>query len=140
MSNIIAGVGRGQLLHLDEHHQLKKAIYCRYKEAFSDIPVTMNPYLEYSEPNFWLSCILIDKDCKVKPVDIYKKLMKNEIESRPIWKPMHLQPVYADRDYITVGGEDVSSDIFSRGLCLPSDIKMTEEQQAKVIEIVKSLF
>lgn len=140
MSNILAGVGRGQLLHLDEHRNAKKAIYNRYKEAFASLPLTMNPYLECSEPNFWLSCILIDKDCKVKPMDIYQRLRDDEIESRPIWKPMHLQPVYADRDYITVNGEDVGSDIFSRGLCLPSDIKMTEEQQNRVIEIVKSMF
>lgn len=142
MSNIVAGIGRGQLLHLDEHKALKTAIYARYKAAFSDLPVEMNPYLACSEPNFWLSCFTIKQEAmgKVTPEKIRLALEENNIESRPIWKPMHLQPVYQDRDYITVNGEDVGADIFQRGICLPSDIKMTEEQQARVIQIVKELF
>lgn len=142
MSNIVAGIGRGQLLHLDEHKALKTAIYKRYKEAFAGMPVEMNPYLPCSEPNFWLSCFTINKDVtdKVNPEKIRLALEAENIESRPIWKPMHLQPVYAGRDFITVNNEDVGADIFERGLCLPSDIKMTEEQQMRVINIIKELF
>ncbi len=141
MSNVVAGIGRGQLLHLEEHRLLKKAIYERYKAAFFDIPVKMNPYLEYSEPNFWLSCMTIDKEAmsKVTPEKIRLALEAENIESRPIWKPMHLQPVFADNDFISAEG-DVGADIFDRGLCLPSDIKMTEAQQDKVIDIIKGLF
>ena len=144
MSNVLAGIGRGQLLHLDEHRQKKKEIYMRYKEAFKDLPLTMNPYQDVAEPNFWLSCILIDKDIvdsgKVNPEIIRLELEKYNIESRPIWKPMHLQPYYEARDYITYDGQNNSEDIFNRGLCLPSDIKMTEEEQAVVIEIIRGLF
>lgn len=142
MSNIVAGIGRGQLLHLDEHKARKKEIYERYKKAFSALPVEMNPYLEYSEPNFWLSCFTISEDALniVTPEKIRLALEKENIESRPIWKPMHMQPVYKDCDYITISGDDVGEDIFKRGLCLPSDIKMTEEQQQVVIDIIKGLF
>lgn len=141
MSNVVAGIGRGQLLHLDEHRLLKKAIYERYKAAFFDVPVKMNPYLECSEPNFWLSCITIDEEAmdKVTPEKIRLALEAENIESRPIWKPMHLQPVFADNDFISAEG-DVGADIFRRGLCLPSDIKMTEDEQNRVIDIIKSLF
>lgn len=140
MSNIVAGIGRGQLLHLDEHKELKKKIYERYQDAFSKLPVKMNPYLECSEPNFWLSCFTIDEDALhiVTPEKIRLALEAENIESRPIWKPMHMQPVFADNDYITVN--NVGEDIFKRGLCLPSDIKMTEEQQNEVINIIKGLF
>ena len=142
LSNIVAGIGRGQLLHLDEHKALKTAIYKRYKEAFMDIPVEMNPYLECSEPNFWLSCITIDEAAmsKVTPEKIRFALEEENIESRPIWKPMHLQPIYAENDFITADGDDVGADIFRRGLCLPSDIKMTAEQQMRVIKIIKRCF
>lgn len=140
MSNIVAGIGRGQLLHIEEHRQLKKAIYERYKEGLRGLPVHMNPYAECSEPNFWLSCITIDKRHTVTPETIYLALEDKNIESRPIWKPMHLQPVYADRDFITVNGEDVGGGIFSHGLCLPSDIKMTLEEHKAVIEIIKGCF
>lgn len=142
MSNIVAGIGRGQLLHLDEHKALKKAIYDRYKKAFADLPVEMNPYLEYTEPNFWLSCFTINEDAmsKVTPDKVRLALEAENIESRPIWKPMHMQPVYAKNDYITVNGDDVGADIFERGLCLPSDIKMTPEQQERVVKIIKELF
>lgn len=142
MSNVVAGIGRGQLLHLEEHKALKTAIYERYKKAFLDLPVEMNPYLECSEPNFWLSCFTINKEAmnKVNPEKIRLALEEENIESRPIWKPMHMQPVFEKNDFISVNGEDVGADIFSRGLCLPSDIKMTEEQQQRVIKIVKNLF
>lgn len=173
MSNVIAGVVRGQIPYLDEHIARKKAIYMRYKEGFKDLPVTMNPYDEKnSEPNFWLSCMLIDKAamckqvrgdsdaCFIKengkscPTEILETLAKYNAEGRPIWKPMHLQPIYrmhpfvtAEGDgrgrtnaYIAGGGVDNGADIFDRGLCLPSDIKMTAEEQEKVIEIIKSCF
>ena len=142
MSNIVAGIGRGQLIHIDEHRKLKTDIYNRYKKAFADLPVEMNPYLECSQPNFWLSCITINKDVmgKVTPEKIRLALENENIESRPIWKPMHMQPVYADRDFITVDGDNVGEDIFERGLCLPSDIKMTEQQQNRVIDTIKRCF
>ncbi len=142
MSNIVAGIGRGQLLHLEEHKAKKAEIYRRYKEAFTDIPVKMNPYPKCSDPNFWLSCITINEEAinRVKPEMIRLALEKENIESRPIWKPMHMQPVYKDRDFITLEGKNVGEDIFARGLCLPSDIKMTEAQQDRVINIIKGLF
>lgn len=159
MSNIIAGIGRGQMLHIDEHIAGKKRVFEAYKEGFKDLPVTMNPYLDNSEPNFWLSCILINKDAlceqtrgeykaefisgdgKSCPTEIFEQLLKYNAEGRPIWKPMHMQPIFKGNDFITaVDGVDVSADIFERGLCLPSDIKMTEEEQQRVIEIVKSCF
>lgn len=140
MSNVVAGIGRGQLLHLDEHRALKEKIYMRYKEGFRDIPVTMNPYLEDSVPNFWLSCLLVDKSSGVDPMDIMKKLEDANVESRPIWKPMHMQPVFKNNDFIAVEETSVGEEIFSRGLCLPSDIKMTAEEQEKVIEIIKEMF
>ncbi len=140
MSNIVAGIGRGQLLHLDEHKALKKKIYERYEEAFKDLPVKMNPYLDYMEPNFWLSCMLIDEGCNVQFMDIVNALEKENIEARPIWKPMHMHPLFEGYDFISVNENSVSEDIFSRGVCLPSDIKMTEEEQEKVISIIKSLF
>ena len=139
MSNIVAGIGRGQLLHLDEHRALKKAIYQRYEQGLKDLPVSMNPYLPESEPNFWLSCLLVDKGCKVDPMYIMERLAKENVESRPIWKPMHLQPVFAGHDFVSAEG-DVGADIFARGLCLPSDIKMTQEQQAQVIELIRECF
>lgn len=140
MSNIVAGIGRGQVLHLDEHIAQKKAIYMRYKEAFKDLPVQMNPYLSCSEPNFWLSCLTINEGEKVTPEYIRLALAKENIESRPIWKPMHMQPVYKNHDFIMTENRPVSEDIFARGICLPSDNKMTEQQQDIVIKIVKELF
>lgn len=144
MSNVVAGIGRGQLLHLDEHIALKKAIYETYKKAFSDIPeITMNPFDEKnSSPNFWLSCMLIDEKCKVKPLDVMVALENENIECRPIWKPMHMQPVFEGCDYITAddSGLSASEDIFKRGLCLPSDVKNTKEDMDRIITIVRSLF
>lgn len=141
MSNILAGIGRGQLLHLQEHIALKKAIYERYKEGLKDLPVTMNPYLEDTEPNFWLSCILIDEGCVVTPEMIRVKLEEYNAEARPIWKPMHMQPIFKGYKYVTAEDDvDVGADIFARGLCLPSDIKMTAEMQNDVIEIIRDVF
>lgn len=142
MSNVVAGIGRGQLLHLEEHRALKEAIYMRYKEAFADIPeITMNPYPEDSLPNFWLSCMTLSDRCSVKPVEIMDALQEHNIESRPIWKPMHLQPVYGDCDFIQVKeGLSVGEDIFNRGLCLPSDIKNTDEDMELIIKVIRGLF
>ena len=144
MSNVVVGIGRGQLLHLEEHKARKKEIYERYREGLKNLPVFMNPYLNCSEPNFWLSCMVIDsslvKSEKVTPEKIRLALEAENIESRPIWKPMHMQPVFADRDFISVDGGDVGRDIFERGICLPSDIKMGVEEQERVIEIIRKCF
>ncbi len=141
MSNILAGIGRGQLRYLEEHRIRKKQIYQRYEQGLKGFPLTMNPFLEYTEPNFWLSCILIDKGIEVSPVKIREKLEEYHVESRPIWKPMHLQPVYENYDFVMAEeGEDVGKDIFCRGLCLPSDIKMTEQEQEIIMELIKNCF
>lgn len=173
MSNVIAGVVRGQIPHLEEHIAQKRAIYDRYREGFRDLPVTMNPYDEVnSEPNFWLSCLLIDEEAMCRqvrsdkeacyipehgkscPTEILEVLAKYNAEGRPIWKPMHAQPIFMNNPFVVRDGsgrarsnayipgesEDTGMDIFSRGLCLPSDNKMTPEDQEKVIEIVKECF
>lgn len=173
MSNVIAGVIRGQYPHLDEHIAQKKAIYERYKEGLKGIPVSMNPYdAENSEPNFWLSCLIIDEEamckqvrgekdvCYVKeqgkscPTEILEAIASINAEGRPIWKPMHMQPIYRMNGFITKEGngrartnayiagsaEDVGMDIFNRGLCLPSDNKMTAEQQDRIIEVIRACF
>lgn len=173
MSNVIAGVVRGQIPYLEEHIAQKKAIYMRYKEAFKDLPVKMNPYdEENSEPNFWLSCMIIDESAMCKqvrseqdycyvsengktcPQEILDKLAEINAEGRPIWKPMHMQPIYRMNGFVTkygngraqtnayISGEanDVGMDIFNRGLCLPSDNKMTPEQQDRIIEVIKRCF
>ena len=173
ISNVIAGVVRGQIPHLEEHIAQKKAIYERYKEGLKDLPVQMNPYdEENSVPNFWLSCLLIDRDAmcnqvrsgrhslyvsepgKSCPDEILKTLREYNAEGRPIWKPMHEQPVYRNNPFITINGngraqtnayiasevQDVGADIYTRGLCLPSDNKMTPEQQDMVIAIIRSCF
>lgn len=152
MSNIVAGVGRGQLLHLEEHKKLKKAIYAQYKEAFGDIPeITMNPLNSDGDDNCWLSCITIQEGCGVTPDQIMDALDAENMESRPIWKPMHLQPVFEEYDFVTAEGfksdlsagskiESVSEDIFNHGLCLPSDIKNTPEDMEKIIGIVRKCF
>lgn len=173
MSNVIAGVVRGQIPHLEEHIAQKRAIYDRYREGLRDLPVTMNPYDEAnSEPNFWLSCLLIDEEAMCRqvrsdkeacyipehgkscPTEILEVLAKYNAEGRPIWKPMHAQPIFMNNPFVVRDGsgrarsnayipgesEDTGMDIFSRGLCLPSDNKMTPEEQEKVIEIVKECF
>ena len=180
MSNVIAGVVRGQFPHLDEHIAQKKAIYERYREGLKDLPITMNPYdVENSQPNFWLSCMIIEPEAMCRqvrgecealyitekgkscPTEILETLSAYNAEGRPIWKPMHMQPIYRNNDFITREGSgraktnayisggalgsdgkplDVGMDIFQRGLCLPSDNKITEEQQNKIIEIIKKCF
>lgn len=141
MSNILAGIGRGQLKVLDERIGQKTNIYNNYKEGFKDIPdIVMQPIPENTKPNHWLSVITLNKNSKVKPLDIMEALEKENIESRPVWKPMHMQPVFKDYDFIKVEEESVSEDLFERGVCLPSDTKMTKEEQNKVIEIIKNLW
>ncbi|MBQ9360942.1 MAG: DegT/DnrJ/EryC1/StrS family aminotransferase [Lachnospiraceae bacterium] len=173
MSNVIAGVIRGQIPYLREHIEQKKAIYERYKKGLADLPVMMNPFdRENSEPNFWLSCLLIDSEAlapqvrgeqevlwnhepgKSSPTEILDAIKAFGGEGRPIWKPMHMQPIYRINPFVTVEGNgrgrtnayikgsgiDVGADIFRRGLCLPSDNKMTEEQQDRIIEIIHRCF
>ncbi len=173
MSNIVAGVIRGQIPYLGEHIGQKRAIWERYKEGLKDLPVKMNPWdRDKSVPNFWLSCLIIDEDAmapavrgdqdylyksesgKSSPQEILDALAAFNAEGRPIWKPMHLQPLYRRNAFVTVEGNgrgrtnayiagsgvDVGADIFRRGLCLPSDNKMTPEQQDTLIEIVRRCF
>ncbi len=142
MSNICAGIGRGQLKVLDKRIEKKTKIYETYQKSFKDIPeIKMQPYLKNTKPNHWLSAILLDENSKIKPLDIIVALEKENIESRPIWKPMHLQPVFANCDFITTAEQGSNSqDIFERGVCLPSDTKMTEEEQERVIKTIKNLF
>ena len=140
MSNVVAGIGRGQLLHLEEHRDAKEAIYRRYEQGLANLPVRMNPYLAESTPNFWLSCMLIDEDCSVDPMTVMQALADANVEARPIWKPMHSQPVFADCDFITAADTPLDERIFARGLCLPSDIKMTTEEQDGVIEMIRNCF
>ncbi len=172
MSNVIAGVVRGQFPYLEDHIARKKAIYMRYKEGLKGLPVSMNPYEDCAEPNFWLSCIIIDKAAmcqqvrgekdalyvsepgKSCPTEILEKLAKYNAEGRPIWKPMHMQPIFRMHGFVTregngrgrtnayIAGEgvDVGMDLFERGLCLPSDIKMTPEEQDIVIAMIRSCF
>ncbi len=140
MSNVVAGIGRGQLIHLDEHRDRKEQIYRRYEQGLKGLPLKMNPYLPETKPNFWLSCMIIDEDCSIYPMDVMKKLDEANVESRPIWKPMHMQPVFKDNDFISVEEKSVGEQIFGRGLCLPSDIKMTEEEQNIDGNSIKSMF
>lgn len=142
MSNVVAGIGRGQLLHLEEHKAKKQAIYRQYKEAFADIPeISMNPMNPDGEANNWLSCMTIDPSSPVTPIGVMDALAEYNIETRPIWKPMHLQPVFADCDFIqTEEGISVSEDVFNRGLCLPSDIKNTAEDMDLILSIVRRQF
>ena len=141
MSNVCAGIGRGQLKVLDKRIAKKTEIYERYKKAFEEIPeIEMQSYVEGSKPNHWLSSIILDKESKVTPLDIIIALENENIESRPIWKPMHMQPVFKDYDFIKVAEKSVSQDIFERGVCLPSDTKMTDEEQERVIQTIKKLF
>ena len=140
MSNVVAGIGRGQLMHLDEHREKKEAIYRRYVEGLKGVPVKMNPYLEDTVPNFWLSCLTIDEGVDMGPLELAEKLNEANIETRPIWKPMHMQPVFKGHDFISAYDKPVNEDIFARGICLPSDIKMTVEEQNFVIEVIKDCF
>lgn len=143
MSNVTAGIGRGQLLHLEEHKRKKKEIYRKYQEAFADIKeITMNPLNPEGDANCWLSCMTIREGCEVTPDRVMDALDGINAESRPIWKPMHLQPVFAACDFIAhnENGSSVGEDIFNRGLCLPSDIKNTDEDMAEIIRTVRRCF
>ncbi len=174
MSNVVAGVVRGQYPHLQEHIKQKKEIFERYKQGLKDLPITMNPHItDTMQPNYWLSCLLIDKNAmcqqvrgdqdslyiyepgKSCPSEMLERLNEYNIEGRPIWKPMHMQPIFRMHEFVTIHGSsrassnayktgeesiNVGADIFNRGLCLPSDINMTQEQQEVVIEIIKSCF
>lgn len=143
MSNICAGIGRGQLKVIDERIQQKTEIYNRYKEAFKDISeIKMQPVPEDTRPNHWLSAFVLDKNSKVKPNDIMDALDTENIESRPVWKPMNMQPVFAKCDFISLeeGKESVGQKLFGNGVCLPSDTKMTEEEQKVVIDVIRRLF
>ena len=173
MSNVIAGVVRGQYPHLEEHIAQKKAIYERYRDRLSDLPLQMNPIPENVEPNYWLSCCIIDREAmsqqvrgekdalyvsepgKSCPTEILEAIAACNAEGRPIWKPMHMQPIYRMNPFVIAGGNgrarsnayiesvgmiDVGADIFERGLCLPSDNKMTMEQVDRVCEIVRRCF
>ena len=172
MSNVVAGVVRGQFPYLEEHIAQKKAIYNRYKEGLKDLPVKMNPIPEDCEPNYWLSCLIVDENAMTKqirsdsgvlytkehgkscPSEILDAISSINAEGRPIWKPMHMQPIYRlnpfmNKDglnraksnaYIEGSAQDIGMDIFNRGLCLPSDNKMTVEQQNRIIEVIKACF
>ncbi|EJT5929229.1 TPA: aminotransferase class I/II-fold pyridoxal phosphate-dependent enzyme [Clostridium perfringens] len=144
MSNIVAGIGRGQLRVLEDRIAKKKEIFETYKEAFKNIEdIEMMPVCEYGEPNYWLTTITLNENSKVKPLDIILALEKENIESRPIWKPMHIQPYYKEYDFYSHNDEDkvsVSEDIFNRGVCLPSDTKMSNHDMNRVIRIIKNLF
>jgi len=140
MSNVVAGIGRGQLRHLEEHRDKKETIYRRYKQGLANLPVTMNPYLPDSKPNFWLSCMTVNEGVNVNPMDIIRTLNDYNVEARPIWKPMHMQPVFEGYDFVSVEDKPVNEDIFARGLCLPSDIKMTEGEQNYVMDVIRSSF
>ena len=156
MSNIIAGIIRGQLPCLEKHIEQKKAIYKRYRDGLAGLPARMNPL--NGEPNYWLSCLLVDPDAmcpqtinetgaqylaeagKSCPAEILEALDAINAEGRSIWKPMHAQPLYRENIFVTRGGADVGMDIFARGLCLPSDNKMTEEDQDRIIEVIRACF
>ena len=142
MSNVVAGIGRGQLKVLNDRIAKKKEIYESYKEAFKDIEdIEMMNICYFGESNYWLSVMTLKETSKVKPLDIMLALEAENIESRPVWKPMHLQPVFKQYPFFTVNkGISVSEDYFNRGVCLPSDTKMTKEQQENVIKLIKELF
>lgn len=144
MSNIVAGIGRGQMTALEDHVEQKTKLYERYKKVFEDLPITMQPYEEGTKPNHWLSAATIDKTSNVSPFTIMDALAEENVETRPIWKPMHMQPFYRDCDYFTHNedGTSVSEDIFARGLCLPSDFypQMTPDEHAEIMEIIREQF
>lgn len=136
MSNICAGIGRGQLELLPQRIEEKKRIYNRYKEGFHDVAINMMPIDGEGNPNYWISVITVDRDAKVKPIQLVDALEKENIESRPVWKPMHLQPVFKECKFFS-HSDDVGEDLFNRGLCLPSGTDMTNQEQYKIIDIIK---
>lgn len=142
MSNVVAGIGRGQLKVLNERITKKKEIFNMYQEAFKDIQeIEMMNICDYGKSNYWLSVMTLSEDSRVKPLDIMMELESHNIESRPVWKPMHLQPIFKQYPFFTVSeGISVAEDYFNRGICLPSDTKMTTEQQQQVIAYIRALF
>jgi dTDP-4-amino-4,6-dideoxygalactose transaminase len=172
MSNVVAGVIRGQYNYLEEHIVQKKDVYKRYTEGLKNLPIKMNPITDGTNPNYWLSCLIIDKEYMCKqvrddskalyiqekgktcPTEILEAIASLNAEGRPIWKPMHMQPLYRMHDcigrdgtircrtnaYIVGGVQDIGADIFERGLCLPSDNKMTTDEQDRIIEVIKRCF
>lgn len=142
LSNVSAGIGRGQLPALQERIKKKKEIYFRYKDAFKDIQdIEMMPIPQWSQPNFWLTTLTLKAGSKLQPMDIINKLAENNVEARPIWKPMHTQPYYEKYPFFTTKESgSVAEDIFTRGLCLPSDTKMTDVEQDYVIGLVREIF
>ncbi len=140
MSNVCAGIGRGQAKVLPQRVEKKQAIFKKYKECLKGLPLTLQPIADNTVSNCWLSSVLLDDDCPIKAIDIIELLAKNDIESRPLWKPMHSQPVFADAKYVTAETESVSDDLFSRGLCLPSDSKMSLEDVECVCSVIRSAF
>ena len=142
MSNIVAGIGRGQLKVLEDRIAQKTKIYETYEEAFKDIQeIEMQPFEDGTRPNHWLSVITLKEGSKVTPLDIMEALEKEDIESRPVWKPMHLQPVFEGCDFVTAEENgSVGEDLFNRGVCLPSDTKNNDEDMDRIISIIKGLF
>ena len=141
MSNISAGIGRGQLKVLNDRIAKKTEIYNIYEEGFKEIKdIKMHPYINGTKPNHWLSVITIDKNSNVKPIDIMQELEKYNIETRPVWKPMHMQPVFEKYDFIKLEEKSVGEDLFTRGICLPSDTKMTKEEQQRIIKLIRGCF
>ena len=141
MSNIVAGIGRGQLKVLDKRIEQKTKIYNTYKQSFEGIKdIEIQPIPKNTKPNHWLSVITLKETSNVKPIEIIEALEKENIESRPVWKPMHMQPIFKKYDFIKTEKKAVSDDLFNRGVCLPSDTKMTNEEQQRVINTIKNLF
>jgi dTDP-4-amino-4,6-dideoxygalactose transaminase len=143
MSNICAGIGRGQLVCLKKRINKKKSIYNKYKKAFSNIDeINMMPISDYGKPNYWLTVITIKEKSRIKPIDIISELEKNNIESRPVWKPMHLQPYFKRYNFFDHQDSKtpISNKIFSRGLCLPSGTAMTQKVHDRICDIITDLF
>ncbi len=140
MSNICAGIGRGQMKVLPLRVQQKQAIFARYCDNLAGLPLTMQPSLDCARSNRWLSVMLLDKDCGKTPAEVLDALSAAEIEGRHVWKPMHTQPVFAGAKYIKAGEESVSEDLFSRGVCLPSDTKMSMEDVDHICSVIRELF
>lgn len=140
MSNICAGIGRGQMEALGQRLEQKRAIFMRYQELLAGLPLTFQPCPSLGTANHWLTAILLERNCGVTPTQVIQALDAANIEARHIWKPMHLQPVFADAPFITDEVECVSEDIFARGVCLPSDTKMTAEDMERVASCLKGLF
>lgn len=140
MSNICAGIGCGQMKVIIDRVKQKQTIYKRYKENLTGLPLVLQPMNETAVSNCWLTSVLLDADCKLKPMELVDTLAANDIESRPLWKPMHSQPVFSEAKYVTVADASVSDDLFSRGICLPSDTKMSMDDVDRVCGVIHSMF